>query len=180
MSVTNLKTLIMKKTLLSLLFSSVLILTTGCSNEETESFEEAKIYNSELLKFFNDISNGSTVASKSNNSNKGGNSPTARPGIWVDCDQYVALVVPATFDSANGNFDELYMMPGGMFYNGIPLISDSGPGDNDYNGGRWHMNVLKDSVDPSKYYEVCTDQELDTEDFYSTDIYFACPVLPIN
>ena len=52
------------------------------------------------------------------------------------------MVTPATFDPANGNFDELYMCTDGTtFKDGVPLISESGPGDQDYNGGRWHLNV---------------------------------------
>jgi hypothetical protein len=61
---------------------------------------------------------------------------------------------------------------------GVPLISDSKPGDRDYNGGRWHMNVLKDGVSPSKYSNVCRVEDLDLNDFESTGNYFSCPLLP--
>lgn len=168
----------MKKVILSILCFSALIFM-GCSNEETESIPEAKVDNTELLQLFADISNGSTAAGKSDN-NKSDKSERARPPVWADCIEYVAIVTPATFKPESGNFDELYMMPEAMFYNGLPLISDSKPGDQDYNGGRWHMNVLKAGVDASKYNMACKEEDLDLEDFTSTDIYFSCPVLPKN
>ena len=89
-----------------------------------------------------------------------------------------AIVVPATFKPGSGNFDELYMMPEAMFYGGLPLISDSKPGDQDYNGGRWHMNLLKEGVDASKYAMACSEEDLDPNDFDSIDLYFECPLLP--
>ena len=67
-----------------------------------------------------------------------------------------------------------------MFYGGIPLISDSKPGDQDYNGGRWHLNVLKTGVDASKYAEACYEEALNVDDFESTDMYFECPIRPRN
>src|SRR3990172_3702963 len=67
-----------------------------------------------------------------------------RPETWVDGERFGGVVTPATFDPANGNFDELYMCgAAGTFKDGVPLISDAGPGDTDYNGGRRHLNVLK-------------------------------------
>jgi hypothetical protein len=77
-----------------------------------------------------------------------------------------------------GNFDQLYMMPGFGFLSGVPLISESKPGDRDYNGGRWHVNVLKEGVDPAKYSEACSVEHLDLADFEGTGVYFTCPLLP--
>jgi hypothetical protein len=100
--------------------------------------------------------------------------PLPRPETWVDGERFAGVVAPATFDPANGNFDELYMCTdGSTFKDGVPLISDSGPGDPDYNGGRWHLNVstncdaTADSVD-----------DLDLSAFQSTNTYFECPLLP--
>ena len=67
---------------------------------------------------------------------------------------------------------------GNGFKDGAPLISESGPGDQDYNGGRWHLNVLKVTVDSDKYANASSVEELDTDDFVSTDTYFECPLLP--
>lgn len=68
---------------------------------------------------------------------------------------------------------------GGMgFKDMVPLISESKPGDQDYNGGRWHMNTLKGSVDPGKYAMACQVEDLDLNDFESTENYFECPLLP--
>ena len=97
-----------------------------------------------------------------------------RPETWVDGERFGGVVTPATFDPANGNFDELYMCTdGSTFKDGVPLISESGPGDQDYNGGRWHLNVsvncdaTADSV-----------EDLDLSAFTSTSTYFECPLLP--
>jgi hypothetical protein len=97
-----------------------------------------------------------------------------RPETWVDGERFAGVVTPATFDPANGNFDELYMCTDGTtFKDGVPLISESGPGDQDYNGGRWHLNVstscdaTADSV-----------EDLDLSAFTSTSTYFECPLLP--
>ena len=85
------------------------------------------------------------------------------------------MVTSATFEPTAGAFDELYT-GGNGFLDEVGLISDAGPGDRDYNGGRWHLNVLKagepcdgtaDSVD-----------DLVLGDFASTGTYFECPLLP--
>ena len=100
-----------------------------------------------------------------------------RPETWVDGERFGGVVTPATFDPANGNFDELYMCgAAGTFKDGVPLISDAGPGDTDYNGGRWHLNVLKPGrTCPST---ADSDADLNLADFESTSTYFECPLLP--
>lgn len=70
------------------------------------------------------------------------------------------------------------MPPMAMFYDGVPLISDSKPGDRDYNGGRWHLNVLKSGVSPTKYANACSEEDIDPADFDSMDVYFECPLRP--
>jgi hypothetical protein len=100
-----------------------------------------------------------------------------RPMIWADGQLYNSIATPATFKASSGNFDQLYVA---SFKDGIPLISESKPGDKDYNGGRWHVNVLKESVPADKYMDASGVEELDTNDFMSTDQYFECPLLPRN
>lgn len=100
--------------------------------------------------------------------------PLGRPDTWVDGERFAGVVTPATFDPANGNFDELYMCTdGSTFKDGVPLISESGPGDQDYNGGRWHLNVSTNCDATADSVE-----DLDLSDFTSTDVYFECPLLP--
>jgi len=108
-----------------------------------------------------------------------GNGPLPRPTAWVDCEFFRSLVTPAVFDPANGNFDELYA-GGDGFKNGVPLISDAGPGDTNYNGGRWHVNLLKAGVPADKYAGACSVDDLDLNDFESTANYFECPLLPVR
>ena len=170
----------MKITITSLLLSGLLVVFTGCSNENAETIPSPEANNLELLQYLADISSNSATVSKTDTNAKFENSPRMRPPIWADCIEYTGLVVPATFKPSSGNFDELYMMPGAMFRDGLPLISDSKPGDQDYNGGRWHMNLLKESVDASKYWDACAEEDLDTNDFESIDMYFECPMLPLN
>ncbi len=108
-----------------------------------------------------------------NSFEKGG--PLGRPDIWADCELFKSVVTPATFDPQSDPFDELYAA---SFKDGIGLISDSKPGDQDYNGGRWHMNALKAGVNPNKYNNACRVEDLDLNDFESTGNYFECPLLP--
>src|SRR6266852_7615325 len=71
--------------------------------------------------------------------------PNPRPTSWADCELFDGVVTPTTLP-LKGNFDQLYMMPGFGFRAGVPLISETKPGDPDYNGGRWHLNVLRSGV----------------------------------
>ena len=100
-----------------------------------------------------------------------------RPQTWVDGERFAGVVTPATFKPGSGNFDELYT-GGTGFKDGVPLISESKPGDQDYNGGRWHLNVLRAGVDPAKYANADRVEDLDTSDFEPMDVYFECPLLP--
>ncbi len=102
---------------------------------------------------------------------------TARPQTWVDGELFAGLVTSAHFSPESDPFDELYA-GGGGFLDGVPLISESKPGDQDYNGGRWHLNVLKESVAADNYASATGVDDLDLSDFMSTDMYFECPLLP--
>jgi hypothetical protein len=107
-----------------------------------------------------------------------GKGPVGRTHAWVDGILFRSVVTPATFNPESDPFDELYA--GANFYDGVGLISEAKPGDQDYNGGRWHLNVLKEGVDPNKYSHATSVEELDLNDFVSTDMYFECPLLPIG
>lgn len=102
-----------------------------------------------------------------------------RPQSWVDDELFAGIVTPATFAPESDPFDELYA-GGDGFSAGVPLISEAKPGDQDYNGGRWHLNVLKEDVDPAKYADATSVEYLDLADFESTDMYFECPLLPVR
>ncbi len=105
-----------------------------------------------------------------------------RAMVWVDGEKFATVVTPATFNPESVPFDELYKMPDGMgffpFEGGVPLISDSKPGDQDYNGGRWHLNVLTNSANAALYAGAMRVEDLDLSHFTSTDVYFECPLLP--
>ncbi|MCZ6653101.1 MAG: hypothetical protein O7D91_08735 [Planctomycetota bacterium] len=106
-----------------------------------------------------------------------GGGPLPRPQTWVDCELFNGIVTPAMFDPESDPFDELYA-GGNGFLDGAPLISEAKPGDQDYNGGRWHKNILKEEVEPDKYAHACSVEDLDLNDFVSTEDYFECPLLP--
>jgi hypothetical protein len=106
---------------------------------------------------------------------KGG--PNPRPVIWADGEVFASVVTPTSFKPTSGNFDQLYA-GGNGFEDGIPLISEAKPGDQDYNGGRWHVNVLRSGVDPDKYADADRVEDLDLNDFEPTGSYFECPMLP--
>lgn len=103
-------------------------------------------------------------------------SDNARPKtmVWADGELFESVVTPAVFDGEKGNYDILYA---GGFYDGVQLISESKPGDQDYNGGRWAMYVLKDGV-TTDYSMATSDHDLDPDDFESNGNYFECPLLP--
>jgi len=105
--------------------------------------------------------------------------PPGRETVWVDGELFGTVVTPAVFDPPHGPFDELYTCDqAGAFKNGVPLISESKPGDQDYNGGRWHLNVLKDGRTCDENADSVEDLNLD--DFDSIDMYFECPLLPMR
>lgn len=119
-----------------------------------------------------------TVASRANNA---ATPALARPQSWADCILFDGVVTPANFKPESDPFDELYMNNLGIgFKDGKPLISESKPGDRDYNGGRWHLNVIRPDVDPAKYKYACKFEDLDPADFMSTTNYFECPLLPVK
>ena len=108
--------------------------------------------------------------------------PLGRPQTWADGELFNGVVTPATFDPESDPFDELYSCTGpptGSFADGVPLISESKPGDQDYNGGRWHLNVAKDPDACKTLYSTATSVgDLNLNDFMSTPNYFECPLLP--
>lgn len=150
------------KKLMSLLLLLPLIVITGCSPND-ESID-SNLENEANLK----------ANAQSRNSNSGRHAPA----IWSDCETYGTLGTNTSFKPTAGNFDEIYV--GGIFKNGLGAISESHPGDQDYNGGRWHVNTLKAGVDVTKYWDACSVEDLDLSDFDATDVYFECPMLPNN
>ncbi len=152
----------------NLLFPMILtlLLVIGCTPSE-EVLSDLDVSNKGVITELEEI------ASKND-----GNSKKMQPPIWADCRIYSGIVNKATFKPESDPFDELYAIDGGSFKDGKPLISDSKPGDQDYNGGRWHLNVLKAEVSITKYENACSEEALDLNDFMSTDMYFSCPMRP--
>jgi hypothetical protein len=157
----------MKTKIMFLGIASMAIL--GCANEEISLPEKTEAIG------VNEVSSAASASKISSAISSLKTLP--RPTTWVDCELFAGVVTPATFKPEHGKFDELYA-GGNGFKDGSPLISESKPGDQDYNGGRWHMNVLKASVESGKYQNACSVEDLDLADFEPTDQYFECPLLP--
>ena len=99
------------------------------------------------------------------------------PAIWADCEIFATNGTNTSFKPGHGNFDNLYT--GTTFADGIGSISESKPGDTDYNGGRWHVYTLKAGV-TTDYSSACSVEDLDLNDFEPTDTYFECPLRPMR
>lgn len=113
----------------------------------------------------------------------------AKPGpmIWANGELFRSIVTSATFSGDQGNFDALYVLDpagtnGNTFAGDYTHLSDSAPGDQDYNGGRWEVFHLKSSVDAGKYDDVSStsDAAFDHTDWVSQEVYFECPMLPMR
>ncbi len=159
----------MKRTSLLMAIAIAVVVFTGCQKKEIlnpPADPAASVTNGEYWSsIFSEHSSGVS------------NKALPRPQSWADCEKFDGVVTPATFNPAQGNFDELYMNPGG-YADGVPLISETKPGDQDFNGGRWHLNVIKSTVTPGKYSSACTVEDLDLSDFDAMPNYFECPLLP--
>jgi hypothetical protein len=104
-----------------------------------------------------------------------------RGSIWADDYLYGTIGTPALFDGVHGKFDKLYQNVvdmEGHFKDGVGAISESKPGDQDYNGGRWDVYVLKEGVDPDKYSNASSVEDLDLNDFMPAGVWLECPLLP--
>lgn len=159
------------KKLFSFTLILTLLMTIGCSIDESNEILQSEDSSFSLLEI---LSSDALLTDK-----------RPQPPLWADCYAYTGLVVPATFKPGSGNFDELYVMPKadgtGMFmFDGKPLISDSKPGDQDYNGGRWHLNVIKSDDYAALYSGACSEEDLNTDHFMSTNMYFECPLKKVK
>jgi len=96
--------------------------------------------------------------------------------VWSDGNLYGSVVTPAVFDGDKGNYDKLYA---GSFKDGVALISESKPSDQDYNGGRWNLYVAKEGI-TTEYAMATSDMDLDPTDFVAAETYFECPLLPVE
>lgn len=107
-----------------------------------------------------------------------------RPMIWGDREMYRSVVTPATFKPENVPYGELYLAEGDIkFRDGITLIAESVPGDQDYRGGKWHLNVIRSTSTRSfkvKYEKASGVEDLNLKDFLSTQIYLNISLLPMK
>ena len=83
---------------------------------------------------------------------------------------YGSVVAPNSLP-AKGNFDELYVFPG----TGFTIVSDAAPGDTNYNGGRWHVNMV---LGATQQFTNAEDVLASGLTIVSTDTRFSCPLLP--
>ncbi len=110
------------------------------------------------------------VPSASADQPQGPHGSVAFISVYADDTLYGSVVAPNSLP-AKGNFDELYVFQGTEF----TIVSDAAPGDQDYNGGRWHVNVVMDAAEQFTNAEDVLASGLT---IVSTETYFSCPLLP--
>lgn len=153
---------------------TVALLLAGCTDELTgpsAEHEEALVPSQAAAAVESKAATGSANSDKA--AQKG-------PMIWANNELFRSIVTTATFSGNQGNFDALYVITPYTFAGPYDHLSDSAPGDQDYNGGRWEVFHLKSGVDASKYDDVSStvDPSFDHDDWESTHFYFECPMLP--
>lgn len=68
------------------------------------------------------------------------------PAFYVDGDLYRTVGTPTDFSNTGApdhSFDTIYQFSGAQEYN----VATAAPGDRDYNGGRWMVEVIQYEVD---------------------------------
>ncbi len=90
--------------------------------------------------------------------------------VYADDTLYGSVVAPNSLP-AKGNFDELYVFPG----TSCTIVSDAAPGDQDYNGGRWHVNMV---IGATEQFTNADDVLASGLTIVSTETHFSCPLLP--
>jgi hypothetical protein len=85
--------------------------------------------------------------------------------------------LPPPNDNNRQSFDDLYEFTNGVA--GQLPVSEAGPGNPDYNGGRWAV-IEVTWTDPSEAVLITSAEQLEDHDlqFTETGTYFQCPLLP--
>jgi hypothetical protein len=67
-------------------------------------------------------------------------------GIYAHDELFKVIATPRDLP-AHGNFDTIYVLGGDLMN-----VSDAGPGDADYNGGRWEVRpIMWTGMDPAQF-----------------------------
>ncbi len=111
------------------------------------------------------------VPSASADQPQGPHGSVAFISVYAHDTLYGSVVAPNSLP-AKGNFDELYVFPGP---GGFTIVSDAAPGDQNYNGGRWHVNMVMGAAEQFTNAEDVLASGLT---IVSTETYFSCPLLP--
>jgi hypothetical protein len=111
-----------------------------------------------------------TPSSASADRPQGPHGSVAFINVYAHDNLYGSVVAPNALP-AKGPFDELYVFPGTSF----TIVSDAAPGDTNYNGGRWHVNMV---MGASQQFTNAEDVLASGLTIVSTDTYFSCPLLP--
>lgn len=76
-----------------------------------------------------------------------GNGPVGPPGgtIYAHDEAYRTVGTPKDLPD-HGNFDTIYVLGGDL-----AAVSESAPGDADFNGGRWEVRFITWNVTPTQY-----------------------------
>jgi hypothetical protein len=123
----------------------------------------------------------------------GGSGGVTGPAFYVDGVMYRTVGTPSDLSHTGApahSFDTIYEFGGVQ-----PNVATAAPGDRDYNGGRWRVQVLGfpsgydtavDSADGNGSGDIDSDEELETALGLGTAIIegdgpsFVCPVIPLS
>ena len=132
------------------------------------------------------------VAAATAGSALAGNGPPA-PSFYVDGTVYRTIATPTDLSGTGApahSFDTIYEFSGNQ-----PNVATAAPGDRDYNGGRWRVEVLGfpsgydaavASADTNSSGDIDSDAELELAFAAGTAVVagqgpsFVCPVIPLH
>jgi hypothetical protein len=97
--------------------------------------------------------------------------------IYADDMAYRTVGTPTNLPHPdNAPFDIIYTFPG----TSLAAVSESKPGDMDFNGGRWHVyEVTFDTISPTQFtndYDILQAESSGQVTITSTNVYFECPL----
>jgi hypothetical protein len=98
--------------------------------------------------------------------------------IWADDISFRTVATPTNLPHPDGApFDVIYTFPNTT----LASVSESKPGDQDFNGGRWHVYAVEFlTIFPTQFtndQDILTAASLGQVSITPTDVYFECPLI---
>jgi hypothetical protein len=98
--------------------------------------------------------------------------------IYADDMAYRTVATPTNLPSPeNAPFDVIYAFPG----TSLAAVSEAKPGDQDYNGGRWHVYLVTFlTIPPTQFtndQDILTAESMGQVAITPVNVYFVCPLI---